>query len=184
VIAANYTNLSFSNALKEGKIRSLYDLPLKTQIESKGIPYVAGRNLADIRLGLREHNPLYVTVGGNKKFANDIAKYGNVTVQYKESELAGRVLFSDGNHNHFAKRLNARKAFEESRFTYFDVPHLVVNRIVKENIGPKEASNLIEGIVYGGIDPRKAAESITVVRQAEGLDQLKEAAKAAGIPLK
>ncbi len=184
VIAANYTNLSFSNALNEGKIRSLYDLPLKTQIDSKGVSYVAGRNLADIRLGLREHNPLYVTVGGNKKYAQDIAKYGNLTVQYKEAELAGRVLFSDGNHNFFAKRLNAREAFKESRVTYFDLPHLTVNRIVKENIGPKESSKLIEGIVYGGIDPRKTAEAITILRPADGLEQLKNAAQAAGIPLK
>jgi hypothetical protein len=184
VIAANYTNVSFSNALKEGKIRSLYDLPLKTQIEAKGVPYVAARNLADLRLGLRDHNPLYVTVGGNKKFAKDIAKYGNLTVQYKEAELAGRVLFSDGNHNFFAKRLDARSAFKESRVTYFDLPHLTVNRIVKENIGPKEASNLIEGIVYGGIDPRKAAESIAILRPAQGRDLLEIAAKAAGIPIK
>lgn len=184
VIAANYTNHSFANALNEGKIRSLYDLPLKTQLDSKGAAYVAGRNLADLRLGLREHNPLYVTVGGNKKFSQDIAKYGNLTVQYKESELAGRVLFSDGNHNHYAKHLNARTAFKESRFTYFDVPHLTVNRIVKENLDPKEASKLIEGIVYGGIDPRKTAASITLLRPADGLEELAKAAKAAGIPIK
>lgn len=136
-IAANYTNLSFTNALKKGKVRSLYDLPLKTQIDSKGVAYVAGR-----------------------------------------------VLFSDGNHNYVAKRLNARKAFEESRFTYVDVPPLTVNRIVRENLDPKEASKLIEGLVYGGIDPRKTAESITILRPAEGLEALLKAAETHGIPLK
>lgn len=180
-IAANYPGSSLLNAIREGRIRSLYDLSLKDQVSHKGALYTAARNLADMRLGLREHNPLYVTLGGNRKFAKDIAKYGDVMVRYKEAELAGRVLFSDGNHNYYAKNLFARRDFAQSRFTYFDAPHLVVNRMVKEGLDPKEASRLIEGIVYGGINPARSAEAIKVLNPQAASEALLEAVRTKGI---
>lgn len=184
-IAANYPNSALVSAIKEGRIRSLYDLPVKDQIKHKGLGYVLRRNAADLRLGLRGENPLYVTVGGNKKYARDIAKYGESMMRYKESDLASRVLFSDGNHNYMARKLtNPREAFSQVRFAWPDVPHLTINRIVKEALDPKEASHLLEGIVYGGINPRTAAEGITVLRSEGPLKELFEAAKEAGLPIK
>lgn len=181
-IAANYPNSALTTAIKEGRIRSLYDFPVKDQIKSKGAGYVAGRHFADLRLGLHGDNPLYVTVGGNQKYAKDIAKYGDTMMRYKDAELAGKVLYSDGNHNFYAKNmLNAKSQFEKQRFTYFDVPHLTVNRIVKEGLDPSEASHLIEGIVYGGIDPRTMGEAIKPLRAEASKDILLEAAKEAGL---
>ena len=182
-IAANYPNTALTNAIQEGRIRTLYDLPLKDQLNHKGPGYLARRNLTDLRLGIRDDNPLYVTIGGNKKYANDIAKYGDAMVRFKDSDLAGRTLFSDGNHFNFGKKLNAKGQFAKQRFTYFDVPHLTVNRIVKENIGPKEASRLIEGMVFGGIDPRQAAESIKVLKPGSASEALKDAASRRNIPV-
>lgn len=183
-LAANYPTSALVKAIKEGRIRSIYDLPVKDQIRHKGLGYVLRRNAADLRLGLRGENPLYVTVGGNKKYARDIAKYGDAMVHYKESELASRVLFSDGNHNYIARNLlEAGTIFRQERFAWPDVPHLTVNRIVKEALDPTEASHLLEGIVYGGLDPRTAAESITLLREQAGVAELVKTAGEAGLPV-
>lgn len=161
-ISANYQAGPLARALQEGRVRSLYDLPRREQVAQKGEAYLARREKVDRTLGLKDSNPLYVSIGGNPKYERDVAsKYGNVEATFRTEALAPRTLFSEGNHFHFGDLPQPLEAYRSQRFTWYDAPHLLVNRLLKE-ANPKEASHLLEGTVFGGINPSQTISRLQI----------------------
>jgi hypothetical protein len=180
-IAANYPGENLLEAMKSDGLKSLYDLTPAEQAAKNGAAYVAHRSNVDTLLGIKFDNPLYVTIGGTTDYASQVGKYGNVEVRYKASELASRTLFSDGNHFFYENKANPLQSYNRHRFTWYDAPHLILSRMVAQETDAAETSRLLEGTVFGGIQPLRDSEAIKVLRNPHKAGEIITLGRQAGI---